>query len=428
MFPRFRSAMNRPPYILLATLFTASQALADAGSNWPRWRGPNDNGSAASGTYPVKWDASTNVLWKAPLPGKGCSTPIVWNERIYVTAPVNGHDALLAFDWSGKALWQTALGPERPGKNRNGSGSNPSPATDGTAIFVHFKSGHLAACELDGKVRWKTNLLERFGKDTLYWDYGASPVLTGKNVVVTMLHHGESYVAAFDKVTGEQRWKVARNFVTPSEGDHSYTTPIVFREEGREALLIWGGEHLTAQDATTGATLWTCGGFNPEAKANWVAVASPVIAGRIAVVPFGRGSRLHGIKLGGAGDVTATHRAWVREDTGSFVPTPLEYKGDIYLLRDRGQIMRIDPANGKTHWAGELPKAAASYYASPAAADGKIYAAREDGVVFVAKLDGGFEVLSENNMGEPVIASPVPVGNRLLIRGEKNLFCIAAPK
>jgi outer membrane protein assembly factor BamB len=412
----------------MVAVFAAGTASADSSPNWPRWRGAHDNGSNESGSYPVKWDASTNVLWKAALPGKGCSTPIVWNERIYLTAPSGGEDTLLAFDWAGKALWHSALGPERPGKNRNGSGSNPSPATDGNAIFTSFKSGNLAAIEMDGTVRWKTNLIERFGKDTLYWDYGTSPVLTEKDVIATMMHHGESYVVAFDKITGDLRWKVARNYQTPTEGDHSYATPIVIRHDGKEAILIWGGQHLTAHDAANGATLWSCGDFNPESKNNWVAVASPVIAGNIAVVPYGRGTRLHGIQLGGKGDVTATHRAWVREDTGSFVPTPLEYKGRIYLLRDRGQVVCIDPANGATIWTGDLPKGSSSYYSSPAAADGKLYAAREDGAIFVARIDGGFEVLSENKMGEPVIASPVPVANRLLIRGERHLFCIADAK
>jgi outer membrane protein assembly factor BamB len=429
MSPRLPSLCSFKLITLALTgIFSTGMALADANSNWPRWRGPHDNGSNESGSYPVKWDATTNVLWKAPLPGKGCSTPIVWNEHIYLTAPADGQDSLLAFDWSGKALWQTPLGPERPGKNRNGSGSNPSPATDGTAIFTYFKSGNLAAFEMDGKVRWQTNLLERFGKDTLYWDYGTSPVLTVKNVIASMMHHGESYLAAFDKITGELRWKVARNFKTPAEGDHSYATPIAIRHEGKEALLVWGAQHLTAHDAANGETMWSCGDFNPESKNNWVAVASPVIAGSIAVVPFGRGSRLHGIKLGGTGDVTTSHRAWVREDTGSFVPSPIEYKGRIYLVRDRGQVECIDPANGTTLWTGELPKASSSYYSSPAAADGKIYAAREDGAVFVVRIDGAFEVLSENKMGEPVIASPVPVANRLLIRGEKHLFCIADQK
>ena len=96
--------------------FTATIASAET-NNWPRWRGPRDNGSTENGSYPTKWDATTNVVWSAPLPGKGCSTPIVWNERIYVTAPSDGQDSLLAFDWAGKPLWQTPVGPEKPGKH-----------------------------------------------------------------------------------------------------------------------------------------------------------------------------------------------------------------------------------------------------------------------------------------------------------------------
>lgn len=410
-----------------ANLFVVADEGNEAAANWPRWRGPGDDGGTAHGSYVDRWDANTNVLWKTPLPGKGCSTPIVWNERIYVTAPIEGRDALLAFDFDGKSLWQSQVGPERPGKHRNGSGSNPSPVTDGTAVFVHFKSGNLAAIELDGKVRWKHNLTERYGKDTLYWDYGSSPVLTERDVVVTMMHNGNSYLAAFDKKSGELRWKVDRNYQTPVEGDHSYATPIVYREGQREALLVWGAQHLTSHDARDGSLIWSCGDFNPKETKNWVAVASAVIVGDMAVVPYGRGSRLHGIRLGGAGDVTASHRKWLREDTGTFVPSPCVYKGQVYLVRDRGEVECIDPATGKTAWTGAMPKGSAAYYSSPSAADGKLYAAREDGVVFVAQIEGGFKVLSENDMGERVIAAPVPVANRLLIRGEKHLFCIGKP-
>ncbi len=409
---------------MLLMLLAGSFALAEGSGNWPRWRGPTDDGAAEPGAYPVKWDSATHLLWKAPLPGKGCSTPVVWNHRIFLTAPVEEQDAVLAFDWSGKPLWQTVLGAERAGKNRNGSGSNPSPATDGENVCVYFKSGNLAVVDFDGKIRWKTNLQERFGKDTLNWDIGTSPVLTEKAVVVAVMQHGNSYLAAFDKRTGQLQWKVARDYETPVEGDHSYTTPIVFRRQGKEALLVWGAVHLTAHDAADGKVFWSCGDFNPEAKRNWPAVATPVIAGEVVVVPYGRGDRLHGIKLGGDGDVTATHRLWKREDTGSFVPTPVAYKGRVYLLRDRGDIECIDPATGKTLWTGNLPKKSSNYYASPAVADGKIYAAREDGMVFVAKIDGGFEVLAENDLGDRVIASPVPVAGRLLLRGEKHLFCV----
>ena len=413
--------------IVLVCLAHAA-VLARDPTDWPRWRGPQDNGSIDGGHYPVKWDAD-HVLWKAPLPGKGCSTPIVWNRRIYVTAPSDGQDALLAFDWSGKRLWKTEFGKEHPGKHRNGSGSNPSPTTDGKGVFVYFKSGTLSAVELDGAIRWQTNLVERYGRDTLFWDHGTSPVLTNDSVVMARMHNGGSWLAAFDKTTGDLRWKVARNYQTPTEGDHGYSTPLVIDHQRKESLLVWGAQHLTLHDAADGKILWSCGNFNPGAKAMWPVIASPVIAGDVAVISHGRNDRgdprLHAVKLGGQGDVTATHRKWDRTDTGTFVPTPTEYKGRLYLLRDQGQIECIDPATGKTEWRNALPRNRAKYYASPLVAGGNLYAIREDGVVFVAKVEEEFELLSENDMHERIIASPVPATNRLFIRGERHLFCIA---
>jgi outer membrane protein assembly factor BamB len=360
--------------------------------NWPRWRGPTDGGSAAAGTYPVKWDANSGLLWKTPLPGKGCSTPIVWDKRIYLTAPVGDEDAVLAFDWDGKPLWQTTLGKAVAGKHGNGSGSNPSPATDGHGIFVCFKSTTLAAIEPDGRPRWKTNLQQRFGKLDLFWDACVSPVLTAKDVVVAVVHHGDSYLAAFDKATGELHWKVARNYKTPTEGDQGYATPLLIQHAGQEALLVWGGQHLTAHAAADGKLLWDCADFNPDATDCWPAVASPAVADGIAVVPYGRGNRLHGIRLGGSGDVTASHRLWQRSDSGAFVPTPAVDNGRVYLLRDRGQVECIDPASGKTLWNGKLPNQNGSYYASPVVADGKLYAASEEGMVVVARLGPPCEV------------------------------------
>jgi outer membrane protein assembly factor BamB len=412
-------------------LFFVSAGFATASSNptWPHWRGPLDNGSAAEGTFPASLDAR-NVLWKVPLPGKGCSTPIVWDQRIYLTAPVSGRDAVQAFDWSGKLLWQAMFGPEDPGKHRNGSGSNPSPAIDGNSLFVYFKSGTLAALDLNGKVRWQTNLVARFGPANLYWDHGTSPVLTEKYVVMARMHEGESWLAAFDKFTGRMAWLAPRNYKTAQEGDHGYTTPHVIRHGGKEALLVWGGEHLTAHDAENGKLLWWCGDFNPDSRSMWPAVASPVLAGDIAVVPTGRNDRnqprLHGIRLGGSGDVTRTHRLWMRTDTGTFVPTPAEHKGRVYLLRDRGEVDCIDPTTGKTIWSDALPKDRANYYASPLIAGGHLYAIREDGVAFVAKVEDKFQLLGQSNLGERVIASPVAVANRLFIRGEKHLLCLGA--
>lgn len=412
----------------LVFLFAYAIVCEGVHADWPSWRGARDKGSTGSGTYPVEFDSS-RVVWRARLPGKGCSTPIVLNRTIYVTAPANGNDALLSFGWSGKELWRTAFGPQDPGKHRNGSGSNASPVTDSDGIFVYFKSGTLAAVELDGTTRWTTNLVERFGKDTLFWDHGTSPVLTGKYVIMARMHHGDSWVAAFDKASGDLAWKVARNYSTPIECDHGYTTPLVIQHDGREALLIWGAEHMTIHDTSDGQVLWSCGNFNPDANGLWPAIATPVIVDDMAVIAFGRNDRrkprLHGIRLAGSGDVTATNHVWKRDDIGTFVPSPAEYKGNVYLVRDRGEVECIDPKTGKTIWSDSFPKSRTAFYASPLIANGKLYAPREDGVVFVASVTGGeFELLAENDMQESVIGSPVPEQNRIFIRGEKHLFCV----
>ncbi len=376
----------------------------------------------------MRWDA-TNVHWKAPLPGKGCSTPIVWSKAIYLTVPIEGLDGVMSLDWEGHPRWQTKLGPQEPGKHRNGSGSNPSPVTDGQSVFVYYKSGTLAALDLEGKIRWQTNLVAGFGPETLYWDQGTSPVLTRDSVVIVRMHHGESWVAAFNKSNGQMRWKVPRNYETSVEGDNAYTTPLVIQHQGQEALLVWGGEHVTAHETGAGKVLWSCGDFNPQAVANWPAVASPVAAGNVVVIATGRADRgqprLYGIRLGGTGDVTATHRVWKREDTGTFVPTPSVYKDRLYLVRDRGEVVCLDPATGKTVWEEAFPKTSSNFYSSPLVANDLLYAIREDGVVFVARVGEKFELLSEIAMGERIIGSPVAVSNRLLIRGERHLYCIA---
>ncbi|MBM99718.1 MAG: Pyrrolo-quinoline quinone [Planctomycetaceae bacterium] len=413
--------------IAISGLIAVNSLKAVENANWPSWRGPQDNGSIPAGEFPTNWSVE-EVSWTAPLPGKGCSTPIIWNDHIYLTAPVEGKDAVLAFDSKGTELWRTTFGDESRGKHRNGSGSNASPVTDGDGIFVYFKSGTLAALNLDGTIRWKTNLVEQYGPDTLFWDHGTSPVLTKDNVVMTRMHNGESWLAAFDKQSGDMKWKVARNFTTPTEGDHGYTTPLVIEHEGREALLVWGAEHVTVHNASDGKVTWSCGGFNPDANALWPAIATPVISMQIAVIATGRNDRgiprLHGIKLEGSGDVTETNHVWIRDDIGTFVPTPVEHRGRVYLVRDRGEVECIDPQSGETQWSDTFPKNRASFYASPLIAGDKLYAPREDGTIFVADISNGFKLLAEIDMQESVIASMVPFGNRLLIRGEENLFCV----
>ena len=424
--PRLRIAT-----IVLLLLLARESANAEAPMDWPSWRGPQDIGSTEEGSYPVQFDDRT-TLWQAPLPGKGCSTPIVLDRTVYLTAPVDGKDALLAIDWSGNQLWSTIFGPQNAGKHRNGSGCNASPVTDGGAVFVYFKSGKLAAVELDGSVRWQTDLVERFGEDKRFWDHGTSPVLTERYVIMARMHAGDSWLAAFDKGTGRLAWKVDRTYSTPTENDQCYTTPLVIRRDGQEAILVWGAQHATIHDAADGKVHWSCGNFNPDSNQMWPAIATPVIVDDVAVICFGRNDRrqprLHGIRLAGTGDVTESNHAWRRDDIGTFVPSPAAYEGRVYLVRDRGEVECIDPRTGKTIWSDAFPKARPAFYASPIIAGGKLYAPREDGIVFVADVTNDrFELLAENDLNESVIGSPVPVSNRLFIRGENHLFCLGLP-
>lgn len=416
-------AMFALAIVLSVPNITSAEKLID----WPKWRGPQDTGSSSLADLPIEWNAE-NVRWKTELSGKGCSTPIVWQNTIYVTAPIDGKDALIALDANGKSIWNVQFGSETPGKHRNGSGCNASPTTDGTHVFVYFKSGTLAAVDLEGKTVWKTNLVERYGPDTLFWDHGTSPVLTQDYVVMARMHDGESWLAAFDKATGQLAWKVARNYETPVECDHGYSTPVVIDFQGEESLLTWGGEHLTIHHANTGQLVWSCGGFNPEGNKLWPTIATPVVVGDVAVIAYGRNDRgiprLHGVRLEGTGDVTATNRLWDRDDIGTFVPSPVVYQEKIYLVGDKGKVTCFDPATGKTIWEDAFPKHRTRYYGSPLIAGGTLYAPREDGIIMVADIRDGFRMLGENDMLESVIASPVPGPNCLLIRGTETLFCI----
>jgi len=398
--------------------------------NWPQWRGPEGTGIAAPGAYPVAFSAAEGVLWKSALPGKGCSTPVVWGERIVLTAGAgegtNGLDCVIGFEWAtGKKLWQTELGVQRPGRHRRGSGSNPSPVTDGTRVYVYFKSGTLAALDFNGAVLWQTNLQQRYGKDTLWWDLGTSPVLAGGCLVVAVMQEENSYVVALDPATGREVWKKAREYPGREETRQSYTTPLVVRDEGRDVLVIWGADHLTGHDAASGDLLWQCGGFNPENKPVWRVIASPAQAQGIAVVPYGREQFVAGVRIGGHGDMTASARLWERQGLGTDAASPLAFDGKACFVNFKGKMGCLDLETGRERWTAQLPKGKGAFYSSPVLAGDTLYLCREEGDVYVCRVkDDGLSVLNQTTFDDVFVASPVLLRNRLLLRGEKNLWCI----
>lgn len=401
------------------------------GENWASWRGPADNGSTGRSKAPTEFSADQNLLWKTELPGRGCSTPIVWGERIFLTTPIGEEDGVVAYGLDGKELWRKTLGPLRPGRGqRVGSAANSSPVTDGKHVFVYFKSGNVAALTMEGELVWSLNLIEKFGDDKLWWDQGTSPVLAaGKLVLAVMQTEGDSYLVAFDKESGAQAWFTPRNYDNSAESGDAYTTPHVLDIDGVETIVCWGADHLTGHDAENGKLLWESAGFNPKNEKMWRVIASSVVTNGIAVVPFKRGDALGALKLDGVGVKTDEEWLWRKDGLGTDAVTPVASNGMVIILKDggreRGLVTCLDAASGKVRWQSKLPKSVKVYYASPILVGDKFYCAREDGTVLTATVTPkGLEDVKENALGEGVIASLVPVNDTLLVRGDTHLFCI----
>ena len=422
--------------LMMATTVTA---VAD---NWPNWRGPALDGAAAGGGYVSEWGPEQHVLWKVPLPGLGASTPAVWGERLIVTCTIDDKDAVICLDRAGKELWRKTLGEARAGKHKKATGANSSPVTDGELVWVYFKSGELACLDLaTGAERWRTNLQQRFGEDTLWWDLGTSPVLTSNAVVIAVMQTGPSYLAAFDRTTGELRWKHDRDVPAPEEAAQSYSTPLVAagdpaKGEPAEVLFVLGADHVTAHDAANGRELWRVGGLNPEANGFFRSIASPVLADDLVIAPYARGDTITAIRRGGSGDVTQSHVVWVRKDVGADVPTPAVKDGRIVVCGDKGIVEELDAATGKTSWRRELPKNRSAYSASPVLVDGRVLVVREDGAASVlgwpepgageksANHGRIPEVVGGGSVEEMMVATPVCVDGRMFLRTHDSLWCI----
>jgi outer membrane protein assembly factor BamB len=420
---------------IFALLVAALAPLSPTGAeNWPNWRGPALDGVAAGTGFATTWSPEAHVAWKVTLPGLGASTPAVWGDAIVLTCAIDGNDAAICFDRSGKERWRRSLGPEKPGKHAKATGCNPSPVTDGKHVWVYFKSGELAALDLaTGAVAWRENLQDRFGADTLWWDLGTSPVLTKDAVVVAVMQTGPSYLAAFGRTDGKLLWKHDRNLDAPEEAAQSYSTPLVVKGDEKfgepaEVMFVLGADHVTAHAAADGRELWRVGGLNPAGEKYFRSIASPVVAGDLVIAPYARGSTLTAVKRGGKGDVTKSHVAWARKDLGADVPTPACQDGKVVVCTDQGKVACLDAPTGKTLWEGELPKNRHAYSASPVLLDGKILVTREDGqsalLAGPAAGVGRFEVVGEGSVGEMTVATPVCVDGRIFLRTHDSLWCI----
>ena len=433
---------------LLVSLFAASLCAELADSEWPSWRGPGGNGLAEAGDYVTEWAAepAKNLAWAAELPGRGASTPVLFEAadgatRIALTAEIDGRNGVVCYDLAGERLWATPSGPLEAGKHKKASGANPSIAVGDGGLFAYFKSGELVALSESGDILWTANLAERFGgydKEALWWDLGTSPITTDQGpsgqVVVAVMQSGPSFLAAFDQQTGELAWKTDRETDAPIEAAQSYTTPALGIWNGRAAIFTAGADTITCHAADGGEELWRIGGLNPEQDGYFRSIASPVVVGgddrATLLVPYSRGATLRGVALG---DDIPTEATWTRDDLGSDVPTPTGAGGVAYIIADKGRdaglLTAIDAADGSTLGTVRLPKARAGYSSSPTLAGDRLYLLREDGAGFVVDVSdpASMRVAGESSLlargaTDTVVATPVLAEGLLLIRTATMLY------
>ncbi|MCI0684549.1 MAG: PQQ-binding-like beta-propeller repeat protein [Gemmataceae bacterium] len=393
----------------IATTLTAGVAA----DNWPGWRGPTNQGVSAEQRLPLEWSRDKNVRWQVSVPGAGVSAPVVWNDRVFLTASDGRlNDRLQVYCWrraDGKLLWHTKLFGSAPTDMfAPGGMAVPTPATDGKLLFVLFGTGELAALDFDGRPVWIRSLAEEYGPFRNRWGMGTSPVLVDDMLLVQVDHWSQSYLLAVDPKTGANRWKTNR----PTSVN--WSSPLAVKVNGDKQIVTIGTNHVRGYDAAGGGELWSVAGTHFQC------IPSPIAHGKLLIACSGESTMA--IKLDGAtGDLTKSHVLWKNTKAKAFMPSPLLYEGLIYLPLDKQFVVCLDARTGKQHWKERLGD---QFYASPVGGAGRVYVSAHEGIIRVIKAGAVFELLAENDLGERVVASPALSNGQIFIRGDKHLFCI----
>lgn len=413
---------------VVTSICLLSLAVVSA-DNWPQWRGPMLNGISNEKGLPIKWTTEENVTWKLPMPDRSGSTPIIWDNYIFLNM-ADGTKGLgtLSF-WAidrtkGTVLWKKPLGAGDH-MMRKQNMSSPSPVTDGKTVWVLTGMGVLRAFDFKGNELWMRDIQTEYGKFGLNWGYGSSPLLHEDALYVPVLHgmrtDEPSYILKLDKKTGKTIWRSERPTPAIQESPDSYITPMLLKYNGATELIVSGGDCVTGHDLKDGKELWRAYGLNPENNPFYRIVNSPVIADGMIYV--GAKSKPYmAVKAGGRGDVTQSHKAWTI-DTGPDVPTPVTDGRYLYIVRDNGGFLCLDAKTGKDVYPPTRLKPG-TYSSSPVLADSKIYATNEEGFTVVVKAGPKFEVLAENALGDYCLSSPAISDGQIFMRTSGALYCI----
>lgn len=459
--------------LFLASPVDAQKTLSASASNaWLQFRGPNGSGVAEDATPPTEFGANKNLAWKTAVPFAR-SSPVVTADRVFLTASEGDKLITLALDRkSGKILWRSeVVRPRQMIIYKANDPASPTPVSDGKNVYAFFAELGLIAYGPGGKELWRLPL----GPFNSFYGMAGSPVLAGNKLLMVCDHRDHSFVVAVDTSNGKVLWKKDRsNF----EG---YSTPAIYTpKDGPAQLLVLGSQTLDAYSLENGERLWwvtKVGSYTkgvPLVDANMVYVYGeggdapffPVYEDSLKKYDKDNDQRIHieemkvekemaehfgwldanrdnyvtreeydfvrnsttgghgitAVRFGGKGDLTGTNVTWTIKKGYPNIPAPLMYRGVMYLMKEGGILSTVNPVSGEVLKQGRTPEALEAYYASPVAADGKVFVVSESGKVTVVKADAQWEILKMNDLGEEVFATPAIAGNNLYIRTRSALY------
>lgn len=431
-------------------LFLISLA-AYAQPHWPQFRGPGASG-IGTGEPPLQWNQATgqNVLWKTAIPGLAHSSPIVWGDRIFVTAavPAEGEGALKlglygdiksvgtegahAFKVyclnrkNGNIVWERTAVSRSPRMQRHpkSTHANPTPVTDGKHVVALFGSEGLFAFDLNGRQLWQKDLgpLDSgfFMAPSAQWGFASSPILHEGKVIVQADVQKNSFLAAFDVRNGNELWRTPRHDV-PTWGTPTIA-PYDAPNGPKQQIVVNGWKHIGGYDPRSGRELWWMPGTGD------IPVPTPVTANGLVILTsaHGPGRPIYAIRTTAAGEVAKNTEmvAWSQDRAGNYMQTPLVLDGLGYFCFDNGVLTVYEIKTGKRIYQQRLGAGSSGFTSSPVAAGGRIYVTNEDGRTYVIAAGSTFQLLNENELGEPVMATPAIAEGVLYVRGRRHLFAI----
>lgn len=398
--------------VVLCCALIASSRQVSWAEDWTQFRGPNGSAISHEKGLPVKWSDTENLRWKAELPGRGLSNPVIAAGKVYVTASSGYQERrlhVLCFDaTSGTKLWERQFySTGNTGCHPKTCMAAPTPVTDGKHVFALFATADLAALDSDGNLLWYRSLVSDYPTITNQVGMAASPLLLGDTLVVPMENMGESFVLGVDTKTGENRWKLDR------QRRISWVSPLAVASGGKPAVLLQSPTDLTAFDPQTGKPRWV---FAAEEAST---IPSPVAGDGMVFIP---GKEFYAIKPGVDG--VTPELLWKKGRFNLSYPSPVYDQGKLYLLT-RNIVTCVDGRTGEELWKERVE---APFSATPVLADGKLYVVNEKGTTTVIQLSDPPKVLANNKIDDTILATPAISGGVIYLRSDKYLYCIAEKK